>query len=330
MERSNLLGLLEDTARWGEQTALARRRGLRLERWSWGRLRRTAFRMVRGLEARGVARGERVLLRAPGGPEWVAAFWGCLLRGAIVVPLDLESPPDLVERAARQVEPRLRIDGRLLEELVAGSDEDDPPPPAPPGVGRGDLAEIVFTSGTTSEPKGVCLTHGNLLANIEPFEAAIQKHARLARLIRPLRLLDPLPLTHVYGQISAIFVPPLLGAEVHFPHSLKARELVESVRSHRISVMPCVPRQLEILREHVEREARRRGRSAALARALARADAWSWPRRWWAFRDVRRAFGWRFWVFATGGATLPRETEVFWRRMGYVVLQGYGLTETAA
>ena len=330
MERSNLLGLLEDTARWGEQTALARRRGLRLERWSWGRLRRTAFRMVRGLEARGVSRGERVLLRAPSGPEWVAAFWGCLLRGAIVVPLDLESPPDLVERAARQVEPRLRIEGRLLEELVAGSDEDDPPPPAPPGVGRGDLAEIVFTSGTTSEPKGVCLTHGNLLANIEPFEAAIQKHARLARLIRPLRLLDPLPLTHVYGQISAIFVPPLLGAEVHFPHSLKARELVESVRSHRISVMPCVPRQLEILREHVEREARRRGRSAALARALARADAWSWPRRWWAFRDVRRAFGWRFWVFATGGATLPRETEVFWRRMGYVVLQGYGLTETAA
>jgi long-chain acyl-CoA synthetase len=94
--------------------------------------------------------------------------------------------------------------------------------------------------------------------------------------------------------------------------------------------MPCVPRQLQILREHVEREAYRRGRGPALEKALARADSWSWLRRWWAFRAVRRALGWRFWVMATGGATLSRETEVFWRRMGYVVLQGYGLTETAA
>lgn len=330
MPRPNLLGLLEDAARWREQTALSRRQGLRLERWSWGRLRRAAFRIAQGLEARGISRGERVLLQAATGPEWVAAFWGCLFRGAIVVPLDVDSPPGLVERAARQVEPRLRIDGRLLEELAAVSDEGEAAAPPPTGLDRGDIAEIVFTSGTTSEPKGVCLTHGNLLANIEPFEDQIRKHALLARLARPLRFLSPLPLTHVYGQLSAVFIPPLLGAEVHFPHSLKGRELVESVRRHRISVMPCVPRQLEILREHVEREARRRGRSRALERALARADAWSWPRRVWAFRDVRRTFGGRFWVFAVGGAALSRETEAFWRRMGYVVLQGYGLTETAA
>jgi long-chain acyl-CoA synthetase len=328
MRRPNLLGLLEDAARFGEQTALSRRLGLRLERWSWGRLRRAAFRIARGLEARGIARGDRILLQAASGPEWAAVFWGCLWRGAIVVPLDVDSPPDFVERAARQVEPRLRIDARLVEGLGAGADGEDAPPP--PGTGRGDVAEIVFTSGTTAEPKGVCLTHGNLLANIEPFEDQIRKHAVVVRLARPLRLLVPLPLTHVYGQMCALFVPPLLGAEVHFPESLKAGELIESVRRHRVSVMPCVPRQLEILREHVEREARRRGRSQAFERALGRADAWAWPRRFWAFRTVRRIFGWRFWVFAVGGATLSPETEAFWRRIGYVVLQGYGLTETAA
>jgi long-chain acyl-CoA synthetase len=271
-----------------------------------------------------------VLLQGPGGPEWVAAFWGCLLRGAIVVPLDVDCPPEVLERLARQVQPRLRIDGPLLERLMSGSARGEAPLPAPPGIDRGDIAEIVFTSGTTADPKGVCLTHGNLLANIEPFEEQIRRHARLARLARPLRFLSPLPLTHVYGQIAAVFIPPLLAAEVHFPHSLKARALIESVRRHRVNVMPCVPRQLEILREHVEREARRSGRGPALEGALSRADAWSWPRRWWAFRNVRRAFGWRFWVFAVGGASISRETEVFWRRMGYVVLQGYGLTETGA
>jgi long-chain acyl-CoA synthetase len=330
MIRSNILGLLEDAARWGEQTALSQTRGLRLERWSWRGLRRAALRFAHALEGRGVARGDRVLLQARGGPGWVAAFWGCLFRGAVVVPLDVDSPPGLLERVARQVEPRLGIDQALLDELAGESDEAGAPSAPRPDVTREDLVEIVFTSGTTAEPKGVCLTHGNLLANIEPFEEEIHKHARLAGLARPLRFLSPLPLTHVYGQLSAVFVPPLLGAEVHFPHSLKARELVESLRRRRINVMPCVPRQLEILREHVERDAERRGRRRALERALGRADSWSWPRRWWAFRDVRRTFGWRFWVFATGGATLSRETEVFWRRMGYVVLQGYGLTETGA
>ncbi len=240
MARPNLLGLLLEADRWGDQTASSRHRGLRLERWSWSRLRCVAFRVARELKARGVERGDRVVLRAPAGPEWVAGFWGCLLRGAIVVPLDVDSPRHLVERAAHQVDPRLTMDRGLLGGLAAGADGEGGPAPTPPGVGRGDLAEIVFTSGTTSEPKGVCLTHGNLLSNVEPFEEQIHEHARLARLFSPLRFLSPLPLTHVYGQISAVFVPPFLGAEVHFPHCLKARELVESV-------MPCVPRQLDVL-----------------------------------------------------------------------------------
>jgi long-chain acyl-CoA synthetase len=328
MPRPHLLGLLEDAARRGEQEALSRHAGLRLERWSWRRLQRAAHGVARGLGERGVATGDRVLLRTPAGPEWVAGFWGGLIRGAVMVPLDLDGPEGFVDRVTRQTAPRLRLAETLLGEMVASAPEDGPPPAA--DVRRDTLAEIVFTSGTTADPKGVCLTHGNLLASIEPFEEAIARRRRLARAAGPLHFLCPLPLTHVYGQISAVFIPPLLGASVHFPRSLKAREIVEAVRRHRVNVMPCVPRQLELLREHVEREARRQGRLQALERALARADGWSWPRRWWAFRHVRRAFGWRFWVFATGGAALSRETEVFWRRLGYVVLQGYGLTETAA
>ena len=330
MTRRNLLGLLDDAARWGEGTALAHREGLRHVRWSYTRLRETSFRVARELEARGVGRGDRVLLRAGPGPDWVTAFWACLHRAAIVVPLDAESPPELVERVAKQVEPRLRLEGPALPELLAAAANREGSSPAASGIGRSDLAEIVFTSGTTAEPKGVCLTHGNLLANLEPIEEEVRKHPFVARLVRPLRFLSPLPLTHVYGQITCIFVPPLIGAQVFFPHSLKAGEIVDAARRHRISVLAGVPRQLEILREHFEREARARGRAESLARALTLAGGWPWLKRWWTFRDVHRRLGWRFWVFATGGATLPRDTEEFWRRMGFVVLQGYGLTETAA
>lgn len=329
MPRPHLLGLLEDAARRGGREALSRHVGLRLERWSWGRLHRVAGGVARGLEARGVSPGDRVLLRAPTGPEWVAGFWGCLLHGAVVVPLDPESPVGFLHRVERQVDPRLSLDERLLGEIVEDPGEGGPTPKRAP-VRREDLVEIVFTSGTTAEPRGVCLTHGNLLASIEPFETAIAEHRRLARAAGSLRFLCPLPLTHVYGQISAVFIPPLIGAEVHFPRSLKSREIVEASRRRRVNVMPCVPRQLELLREHVEAEARREGRLEDLERSLARADRWSWPRRWWAFRHVRRQLGWRFWVFAAGGAALSRETEAFWRRLGYVVLQGYGLTETSA
>ncbi len=285
-----------------------------------------------------MGRGDRVLFFAEGGPEWIVAFLGGMLRGAVAVPLDAQSPPDFVGRVLRQVRPRLALADRpvpnvptiFLPDLERGVATRSPEPVAPPDLGRDDLLEIVFTSGTTAEPKGVCLNHGNVLANLEPVEDEIAKHSWLARLTRPVRFLSLVPLTHVYGQLAAIFVPPVLGAEVHFPPSLKTSEIVDTIRRRRIGVLVAVPRQLELLREAVEREWKSRGVLEARGAFLSTAEALPFWRRAWVFRDVHRRFGWRFLVLATGGATLGRDTESFWRRLGYVVVQGYGMTETAA
>ncbi len=338
MLRHHLASLLDDCGRWGRTTALAHRRGLRASSWSYARVRSTAFRIARELEARGVGRGDRVLLFAESGPEWIVAFLGSLLRGAVLVPLDAGSAPDFVARVIEQTRPRLAFADRpiasapmvslpdLEREVAARS----PEPVAAPALTGDDLLEIVFTSGTTAEPKGVCLTHGNVLANLQPVEEEIRKHPGLARLTRPLRLLCLVPLTHVFGQLAGVFVPPLLGATVHFPPSLKTSEIVETIRRHRIGILVAVPRQLELLREAVEREWTARGVLEARRSALAAAAAWPFWSRAWAFRDVRHRFGWRFLVLATGGATLGADTEAFWRRLGFVVMQGYGMTETAA
>src|SRR5919107_2939722 len=107
--RSNINSYLEDYLKRGGETAFAYRRGLRLVRWSYGRVAGSAFRFARELEARGVSKGERVLVWASNGPEWVAAFFGCALRGAVVVPLDVESAPDFVSRVREQTEARLLL-----------------------------------------------------------------------------------------------------------------------------------------------------------------------------------------------------------------------------
>ncbi|MFY9571474.1 MAG: AMP-binding protein [Blastocatellia bacterium] len=341
--RKTLLSFLDTQAVRGNATALAHERGLRVVRWEYSRLRTTAFQFARELEARNISKGDRVLFWAQNSPEWVAAFFGCLLRGAIVVPLDYESSPEFAARVQKQVEAKLILcsgnrlgDSRLslpalmLEELSNTVSSRATEPYATDDIVDRDIAEIIFTSGTTAEPKGVCLTHRNVLANINPLEPEIQKYLKYERLVHPVRFLVLLPLSHVFGQFMGILVPQLLGGEVYFQESLNPSEIIDTVKKHRISVIVSVPRVLDTLRNKIERDYEARGHGDAFKRKLIAAESQHFLRRWWSFRRIHRKFGWKFWSFVSGGAALSTETEAFWRRLGYAVVQGYGMTEAAA
>jgi long-chain acyl-CoA synthetase len=324
--RETLLSFLNDCIAHGEQTAVVHWRGLRISRWSYARIASGAFQFARELESRGIGSGDRVLFWSENSPEWIVAFYGCLLRGAVVVPLDLKSAPDFAARVQQQVsakllladEPQLDLPHLSLKNLTYT--HSDAPYPATPN----DLVQIVFTSGTTAEPKGVCLTHRNLLANITPIEKEFRKYARWERFVHPLRFLCLLPLSHVFGQLMGIFIPQLFGAEVYFRESYKPSEIVDVVKKQRINAVVTVPRVLETLKEDLSRK------NVKIEAQLAAAEGRHFLRNWWTFRRVHHRFGWRFWAFVTGGATLESDTETFWRRLGYAVIQGYGMTETAS
>ena len=325
--RETLLSFLNDCRAHGKQIAVASWRGVRLSRASYARLSSSAFQFARELEERGIGKGDRVLFWGENSPEWIACFYGCLLRGVVVVPLDLKSAPDFVARVQQQVsaklllsdEPQTQLDIPRLAFTGLPRHSDQPyPSVAKPD----DLVQIVFTSGTTAEPKGVCLTHRNLLANIAPIEKEFKRYKRWEKFVHPLRFLCLLPLSHVFGQLMGIFIPQLLGAEVYFSESYKPSQIISSVKKQRINVVVTVPRVLETLREKVKAELSDDQIRAAAGRHFLR--------NWWAFRNIHRQFGWRFWAFVTGGATLESETETFWRRLGYAVIQGYGMTETAS
>ncbi|HEX5885299.1 MAG TPA: AMP-binding protein, partial [Pyrinomonadaceae bacterium] len=323
--RETLLSFLDDCLARGEQTAVVHWRGLRISRWSYTRLAACAFQFARELETRDIGAGDRVLFWAENSPEWIAAFYGCLLRGVVIVPLDLKSAPDFAARVQQQVsaklllsddsEPQLDVPRIALSDLGAVIERHSDKPYTATNVAPGDLVQIVFTSGTTAEPKGVCLTHRNILSNIAPIEKEFKKYERWERLVHPLRFLCLLPLSHVFGQLMGIFIPEFLGGQVYFRESYKPSEIIAVTKKERINVVVTVPRVLETLREKLIND------HGLTTNQLAAAERRHFLQNWWSFRDVRRRFGWRFWAFISGGATLESETESFWRRLGYAVIQ---------
>ncbi|HET8780845.1 MAG TPA: AMP-binding protein, partial [Pyrinomonadaceae bacterium] len=332
--RGTLVSFLDDYLARGADATVVRRRGLRLVTWSGAEIARRAFQFARELETRGISHGDRVLFWGENSAEWIAAFFGCLLRGVAVVPLDLKSAPDFVTRVHQQVSAKLlladeaespiEIPNLSFANLVNTIGHHSTSPYAPVGIEPDDLVEIVFTSGTTAEPKGVCLTHRNLLANLTPIEKEFKNYAKWERLVHPLRFLCLLPLSHVFGQLMGIFIPQIVRGEVHFLESFKPSEIIDVSRKHRINAIVTVPRVLETLREKILSD------YGDLARDLETAEDRHFLRNWWAFRRIHRSFGWRLWAFISGGATLEEDAETFWRRLGYAVIQGYGMTETAS
>jgi long-chain acyl-CoA synthetase len=312
--------------------------------------------------AQGIRKGDVAMLWSESRPGWVAALWACLVDGIILVPVDPQSSPALFHRIETKAQPKIILIGDRqpaiessiapiwrLEDIERGEiDPTDQPHASAWGfgdVGRSprtapdafvrpgnipdpalpptldDIAEIVFTSGTTAEPKGVIITHRNLLANLDPVAGEIAKYKKYAGPFLPLRILNLLPLSHLFGQSLALLIPPLIPTSVVFIAGTGAQEIARQIHSRRVSALVAVPKILEVLRDFVSHRFPEVN-DPTLARG-------PWPLRWWRFRRVHRLFGWKFWAFISGGAPLAPDVEQFWSRLGYLVVQGYGLTETA-
>jgi long-chain acyl-CoA synthetase len=351
--REHLASLVDEFRRHSGETAVVAHRGNRRYATTYGELAELAGRFAAELERRGVGAGERVVLWGENSAEWIGVFFGCLLRGVIAVPLDAAGSSEFADRVVKDVAPRLIVgDTPLLKTLgqqgtgireqgtekPESSQSPDCMPlmgisahlPAEPlfdvsdAVNRETPFQIVFTSGTTSEPRGIVHTHRNVLVSLQSIESEMEKYRRYERVFHPLRFLHSIPLSHVFGQFMGLWCPALLAAEVHFAEQLEPARVTELIRRERISVLIAVPRVLHLLRAHLL------GRFPTLAAELDASAELSIWKRWWRFRRIHSALGWKFWAVISGGATLPADLETFWNRLGFALIQGYGMTETAA
>ena len=333
--RDNLVTLLDDFRRYDHQIGVVRYQGNRRRATTYGELARLAGRFAALLARWDIGTGDRVMLWAENSAEWIAAFYGCMLRGVLAVPLDAAGTADFAGRVAADVSPKLAVGDAVLLQLLPAdvqslafenwlealpAEEAGPVP----GLRRETPLQILFTSGTTGDPKGIVLTHGNVLASIGPIEDGAQRYMRWEKLVHPLRILHTLPLSHVFGQTMGLWVPPIFAGELHFESRLVAPRLIETIRRERISVLAAVPRVLALLKTHLE------SADPKLAARVAKSQKIGALRRWIRFRKIHRTFGLKFWALISGGGALAGPLEQFWNALGFVLVQGYGMTETTA
>lgn len=286
-------------------------------------------------DERGIEPGDRILLWGENRPEWLATFWAAVARGITVVPMDFRSSASLVARVQNEVEAKLLVHGsavdspqhfelpRLALEKITGLVSVEKR--AFTRVEPSDIVQILYTSGTTGDPKGVVHRHRNLVANLAPIRNEARKYALAMRPFQPIRILDLLPSSHVFGQFTGLFVPVAIGGAVAFMDEVHPSAIIDMVRRERISVLSTVPRFLTSLRAELERrfdlDATLPSSGGGLMGGL---------HRWWRHRPIHSELGWKFWAVLSGGARLPAEDEEFWLRLGFVVVQGYGMTETSS
>ena len=350
MARDTLVDFFDDLAR-ARGEFLVHDDGFRTRRYGYGQVGRAARGFAARLAGIGLVKGDNVVVWCENRPEWIVAFWGCLLRGIVVVPVDYRASPDFLGRVVRIVAAKLVLVGQDV--LQPAVDEGTPvwplheldwdpfgsPSPNDERLAQGtrveitrdDVAEIIFTSGATAEPKGVIITHRNVLANIVPVEGEVLKYRKWGRPFFPLRFLNLLPLSHMFGQAMATFIPPMLPGTVVFMRGHNPADIVAEIKSKRVSVVVSVPKILDVLREYVLRVA-----PEAADGRMVLGSTETEPRpvehvalRWWRYRRIHQLFGLKFWSFVVGAAPLEPELEAFWSTLGFVVIQGYGLTETA-
>ena len=258
MPRVSLAESVAQFRGYGRDIAYLDRKGYRTIRWTYSQIAESAAQVARELERLDVKKGDRVILWGDCA-EWVAAFYGCLLRGAVAVPLDRIASPEFGLKITGQVRARIAFGLRENVEHLKSAEglltipfEEFPDRIAGhpsgnytgPSLGPSDVLEILFTSGATADPKGVVITHGNVLANLRPIEEGISKYLNYERFFHPIRFLNLVPLSHVFGQFMALFVPPLLRGTVLLAGTLNPADIIHTIRRERVSVLVAVPRML--------------------------------------------------------------------------------------
>lgn len=316
--------------------------------YTYADLSRNVRSLTNGLIRRGIQAGDVIGLFAPIDFAWTVVCLGALRAGAVVMPLDLQLEKETLKGIIEDSNPccfftdtghagRLRqilskeipmylldaadSNGENWERLLSDRDQ------SPAGISADDGAALFYTSGTTGPPKGVPLTHGNLVFQMEA--------VRQTRVVRDDdRALLPLPPHHVYPFVIGILVPLSLGITVVLPHTLTGPQMVRALQEGKVTVLFGVPRLYDALFTGIEsrlassatsRQAFEKGLKADIT--IRRKIGWS-PGKW-LLRPIRRRFAPKLRIMASGGAPLSPDLALKLEALGWQVAIGYGLTETA-
>src|SRR3989344_3007679 len=303
----------------GDKTAIIYRTGVRRFVFSYFEIFQMSLKFASWLKSQEIVKGDKVIIWALNSPWWVVAYFGSIISGVVIVPIDFASGKDRAQKILELTKSKLIIQSQYkfdrfqdqkainiedLEYLVAGLE--------PSSIDSNDiqssiLVELIYTSGTTGDPKGVMLSHKNLITNLKQVTAHISIDSSY-------NFLSLLPLSHMFEQTCGFLSPIYLGGSIIYLRTLKPSAIFEAFKEEDVYVVVCVPRLLQLLKNSIERKFENK--------------KIKWLLRPLAFL-VRSKFGKNFKFFVSGGAALDVVTGKFWQSLGFKVIEGYGLTESS-
>jgi len=351
---------VECAERWPNNVALELQRHEQIESCTYAELRRMAESVGRWINDKGFAHGSRLAIFADNQPRWVAAYLGIIASGCAAVPLDTALHDDQVTKllkdsgasavfvdakhlpvtkpAASELNLGLILmdSDRMTNPSMEGQWLGNMPAIFKPGPGKfrpapakdDDLASLIYTSGTTADPKGVMLTHSNFLGEVEAVFNWVDLGPSDA-------LLGVLPLFHVLAQMANLMLPLIKGSRVVYLETLNTTELMRALQERNITAFAVVPQFYYLIYERVFQEIQKRGpltkkifnALVALNRTLRRVGINAGPLL---FRKIHVSLGPKMRYLATGGSRFDPEIARGFHDLGIDVLQCYGLTETTA
>lgn len=279
---------------------------------SYNEVYNNSLRICSLFSKKGLKKGDKILLFLPNSSDYVALLFACAISGVIAVPIDFNSDLEFANKIAKITSSKVIFcsvfkqpsfeDLFFIEEIakVYGSFQ---PSEKRNKISRSDIFEIVYTSGTTSEPKGVILTQENIFSDISYI-----KNSNILEVRNP-SMLSLLPLSHLFEQTVGLFYPMLLNAQISYTESKKSSEIFNAINKQKINALVTVPFFLDSLKAKIVTKV---GENPNLIKRT----------------GVRKNFG-KLKYLIVGGSALSIETERFWKKLGFEVLQGYGLTETS-
>ena len=315
------------------QTAMVYRTGIRRFIYSYKDLDKMGRQMARWFSEQGVSKGDRVVVWAPNSPWWAVVYWGIMLRGAVIVPVDFVSTKDRVQKITELTDAKLVIQSQYkfdkfisssvknlniedLEYLIESRDSNIEIEKISPD----DLAEIVYTSGTTGDPKGVMLSHKNLLTNV----VQASEHIKIGS---GFTFLSLLPLSHLFEQTGGFMYPLYVGGSIVYLRTIKPTEILQAFKKENIYVSVLVPRLLQLLKTSIERELAEKHLQKIFNFLIKSFANSSKGVKKIIFFPIHKKFGKNFQFFVSGGAPLDLHTARFWKNIGFTILEGYGLSE---
>ncbi len=351
---------VECEERWPDNIALELQRNEQIESCTYAELRRMAESVGRWIHENQFERGSRLAIVADNHPRWVAAYLGIIASGCTVVPLDTALHADQLttllkdsgtsvlfcdanhaasaRHAVLDLHVRLvlmdpeRLSGRTTKGswstdlptiFESGPGNFQPVPSAPD-----DIASLLYTSGTTADPKGVMLTHANFLGEVESVFHWVEIGPSDA-------LLGVLPMFHVLAQMANLLLPLVKGSRVVYLETLNTTELLRALRERNITTFAVVPQFFYLIHQRIFEEIRKRGiltrrifsALVILNRNLRRIGINAGKLF---FGKIHETLGQKMRYLVTGGSRFDPKIATDFHDLGIDVLQAYGLTETTA